>query len=84
MDTYKYYYIIIIFASFLQNFEGNKYTCSCKKDCTYPNADDIYSLSVRAFNMVSAVVKVFQTTTTTTKGKKSINTTQHYADHESC
>lgn len=32
---------------------------------TYPRADEIHSLSVRAFNMVSAVVKVFDTTTTT-------------------
>jgi hypothetical protein len=31
---------------------------------TYPRADTIHSLSVRAFNMVSAVVKVFDTTTT--------------------
>lgn len=31
---------------------------------TNPKEDEIHSLSVRAFNMVSAVVKVFETTTT--------------------
>lgn len=31
---------------------------------TNPKEDEIHSLSVRAFNIVSAVVKVFETTTT--------------------
>ena len=31
---------------------------------TNPRAAEIHSLSVRAFNIVSAVVKVFETTTT--------------------
>lgn len=31
---------------------------------TYPSADEIHSLRVRAFSMVSAVVKVFETITT--------------------
>lgn len=42
----------------------NKHNNNIVDDFTNPRAAEIHSLSVRAFNMVSAVVNVFETTTT--------------------